>query len=323
MQERIHKILAHAGYGSRRACEEIIAEGRITINGRQATVGDKADPQQDDLRIDGQRVRPEQKVYYILNKPTGYLSTNSDPMGRRKVLDLLPGVPERVYPVGRLDADSRGLVLMTNDGELADLLTHPSHEVPKTYEVEVDGSLSGEQAEKLMTGVWLSDGRTAPARIKLLRRSATRTLLEITLREGRNRQVRRMLARLGHKVRSLSRTRIGNLSLRGLAPGKFRPLTEDELASLIRMARSQAPEKTKAKAGGATARKRRAAGRHDALKSSGAPADQQRRKGPPADKKPSSHRRTDRPGEKTDPGRRKAPNADQPQRDDEEFDVTL
>ncbi|NLV23143.1 MAG: pseudouridine synthase [Syntrophomonadaceae bacterium] len=157
--------------------------------------------------------------------------------------DLLPNVGRRVYPVGRLDADSRGLVLLTNDGELTDLLTHPSHQVSKTYEVEVDGLLSADEAQKLVAGVWLSEGRTSPARVKVLRRAGNRTLLEITLREGRNRQVRRMLARLGHKVRSLTRTRLGSISIRGLGVGKFRQLTDDEVESLRRAA-SAKPEKS-------------------------------------------------------------------------------
>ena len=244
MLERIHKLLAHAGFGSRRACEEIIADERVTVNGKTAQVGDKADLASDDLRVDGHRVKPEPKVYYLVNKPTGYLTTSSDPMGRRKVADLLPNTGRRVYPVGRLDADSRGLVLMTNDGELAELLTHPSHEVTKTYEVEVDGTLTNEEAEKLAAGVWVSNARTAPARVvKVLRRVANRTTLEVTLCEGRNQQVRRMLARLGHKVRSLTRTRLGNLSLHGVSPGKFRLVEPAEIASLERMARAQKTEK--------------------------------------------------------------------------------
>jgi 23S rRNA pseudouridine2605 synthase len=239
MLERLHKILAHAGYGSRRACEELVESGRVTVNGRPVALGDKADSSRDDIRVDGRRVKPEAKVYYLLNKPKNVLSTSSDPYGRRKVTDLLPGVRERVYPVGRLDADSRGLLIMTNDGDLAARLTHPRYEVAKTYEVEVVGELSGEDMQKLISGVWLSEGRTRRTQIRLLHRGKDRSRLEITLREGRNRQIRRMLAKLDHKVRSLTRTRIGPLTLKGLGPGQFRPLTQDEVRSLVKLSYSR------------------------------------------------------------------------------------
>lgn len=236
MQERLHKLLAHAGFGSRRGCELLIEDGRVTVNGRLAQVGDKGDPEVDDIRVNRQRIRAEHKVYFLINKPPGYLCTNDDPAGRKKVVDLLTGVKERVYPVGRLDADSRGLVIMTNDGDLAARLTHPRYEVPKTYEVEVDGRVTPEVAEKLVSGVWLSEGKTGQARLRVLHRGNARSQLEVTLREGRNREVRRMMVRLGHKVRRLTRTRIGHLSLHGLGPGKFRPLTSMEVADLYRAA---------------------------------------------------------------------------------------
>lgn len=239
MLERLHKILAHAGYGSRRACEELVESGRVTVNGRPVTLGDKADSATDDIRVDGRRVKAEAKVYYLLNKPKNVLSTSSDPYGRRKVTDLLPGVRERVYPVGRLDADSRGLLIMTNDGDLAARLTHPRYEVAKTYEAEVVGELSGEDMQKLISGVWLSEGRTRHSQIRLLHRGKDRSRLEITLREGRNRQIRRMLAKLEHKVRSLTRTRIGPLTVKGLGPGQFRPLTEGEVRSLVKLSQER------------------------------------------------------------------------------------
>lgn len=237
MQERLHKLLAHAGFGSRRSCELLIEDGRVTVNGQVAKVGDKGDLEVDDIRVNDRRVRVERKVYFLVNKPPGYLCTNDDPSGRRKVVDLLVGVKERVYPVGRLDADSRGLVLMTNDGDLAARLTHPKYEVPKTYEVEVDGRVTPDVAAKLVSGVWLSDGKTGSARLRVLHRGSARSQLEVTLREGRNREVRRMMVRLGHKVRRLTRTRIGHLGLHGLGAGKFRPLTSMEVADLYREAR--------------------------------------------------------------------------------------
>jgi 23S rRNA pseudouridine2605 synthase len=236
MQERLHKVLAHAGFGSRRGCEQLIEEGRVTVNGRVATIGDKGDPQVDEIRVDDRAIRLERKVYFLVNKPPGYLCTNDDPAGRRKVGDLLIGVQERVYPVGRLDADSRGLVLMTNDGDLAARLTHPRFEVPKTYEIEVDGRVTPEVAQKLVSGVWLSDGKTGRARLRVLHRGGATSQLEVTLREGRNREVRRMMVRMGHKVRRLTRTRIGHLTLHGLGPGKFRPLTSTEIGDLYREA---------------------------------------------------------------------------------------
>lgn len=239
MQERIHKILAHAGHGSRRSCEELIEGGRVTVNGKVATVGDKATLGADDIRIDGRRVRAERKVYFLLNKPKGMICTNSDPYGRPKVTDLTAGIPERVYPVGRLDADSRGLLIMTNDGELAARLTHPRYEVPKTYEVEIAGLMTGQDVQKLISGVWLNEGRTRSSQVRVLRRSARRSLIEITLREGRNRQVRRMLAKLNHPVKNLTRTRIGRLTLKGLGIRKFRPLTQGELQALIKLCRDK------------------------------------------------------------------------------------
>ena len=239
MQERIHKLLAHAGHGSRRSCEELIESGRVTVNGQVATVGDKATLGSDDIRVDGRRVRAERKVYLLLNKPKGVICTNRDPYGRRKVTDLMAGVTERVYPVGRLDADSRGLLIMTNDGELAARLTHPRYEVPKTYEVEIAGRMTGEDMQKLIAGVWLNEGRTKKSQVRVLRRGERRSLIEITLREGRNRQVRRMLAKLNHPVRNLTRTRIGRLTLKGLGTRKFRPLTRGELEALIKLSRDK------------------------------------------------------------------------------------
>ena len=239
MQERVHKILAHAGHGSRRSCEELIASGRVTVNGKVVTVGDKATLGVDDIRVDGRRVRAEPKVYLLLNKPKGVICTNRDPYGRRKVTDLMGGVTERVYPVGRLDADSSGLLIMTNDGELAARLTHPRYEVPKTYEVEIAGRMTGQDMQKLVSGVWLNEGRTKTSQVRVLRRGERRSMIEITLREGRNRQVHHMLAKLNHPVKNLTRTRIGPLTVKGLGTRKFRPLTRGELEALAKLCRDK------------------------------------------------------------------------------------
>jgi 23S rRNA pseudouridine2605 synthase/16S rRNA pseudouridine516 synthase len=175
-------------------------------------------------------------VYYLLNKPKGVLCTQSDPARRTRAVDLLPGVRERVYPVGRLDVDSQGLLLMTNDGELAARLTHPRYGVPKTYRARVSGRISRELTAKLREGVWLSGGKTQPARVSLVYESKEHSILEMTLHEGRNRQVRRMLARLGHPVRELTRIRMGRLELKGLGPGQFRLLRPAEVAELRSLA---------------------------------------------------------------------------------------
>jgi len=279
MQERLHKILAHAGFGSRRACEELIGEGRVTVNGDAAQVGDKAELGSDDIRVDGRRVKAERTVHYLLNKPPGVICTNADPSGRRKAIDLLTGVPERVYPVGRLDADSRGLLILTNDGELAARLTHPRYEVPKTYEAEVSGRVSAEDVRTLQSGLWLSDGRTSGVQVRVTHRGNARSRILITLREGRNRQVRRMLAKLGHKVRWLTRTRIGRLTLHGLGPGKFRRLTPDEVRALWNQTEKQPADTGRGK------RQRRKAPAHRKTRDSA---------GPPAPGKQQGQRRTGR-----------------------------
>lgn len=231
--QRIQKVLAAAGYGSRRGCEEMVLEGRVQVNGRLVrTLPVLVDPSQDDIRVDGRRLKRERTVYYLLHKPKGVLCTNDDPAGRMRAVDLLRGVKERVYPVGRLDASSTGLLLMTNDGELAEHLTHPRYGIEKTYHATVAGRISLEEVEKLKKGVGAAEGGMRQARIQVLHRGRDESVLEIRLREGRNRQVRTMLAALGHKVQQLRRTRIGNLSLRGLAPGQFRPLDKKELSML-------------------------------------------------------------------------------------------
>jgi 23S rRNA pseudouridine2605 synthase len=243
MSERLHKWLAAAGIASRRECEEMILDGRVTVNGRLADrLPVLIDPQRDDVRVDGRRIHAQRKVYFLLNKPRGVVCTNRDPAGRKRAVDLLVGVRERVFPVGRLDADSTGLLLLTNDGELALRLAHPRYGVEKTYRAEIRHAVPPGDLEKLRRGIWLSTGRArhgdAPAsraqatRVTVVYRSRQETALEIVLREGRNRQVRRMLAALGHPVRRLRRTQIGQLCIRGLGVGRFRPLTPAEVRYL-------------------------------------------------------------------------------------------
>ena len=234
--DRLQKILAHAGVASRRAAEKLIAEGRVTVNGRTVLeMGTKADLASDDIRVDGQRVKRAERLRYILlYKPAGYVTTRSDPQRRRTVMDLLGGVREYVYPVGRLDYETEGLLLLTNDGDLAARLTHPRHEVERTYEARVAGIPDDEALDRLRGGIPLDGRRTQPADVILLnkRPNDREGLLLVTIREGRNRQVRRMLEAVGHPVRKLRRTRIGPLGDRHLRPGEWRELSAKEVAAL-------------------------------------------------------------------------------------------
>jgi 23S rRNA pseudouridine2605 synthase len=230
--ERLQKVLARAGLGSRRVCEQLIDEGRVEVNGEVATLGRRVDPEQDRVTLDGVTipVRPG-LVYYLLNKPAKVVTTASDPQGRPTVIELVPADP-RVFPVGRLDWDTEGLLLLTNDGELAHGLTHPSRGVPKTYLVEVTGVPSRGALRSLREGIDLEDGRTAPATARLAQATPTGAALEIVIHEGRNRQVRRMCEAIGHPVRRLVRTRFGPLHDNRLAPGQWRPLTQAEIRAL-------------------------------------------------------------------------------------------
>lgn len=237
---RLQKLLSMAGIASRRASEQLIADGRVTVNGDTVTtLGAKATPGVDDVRVDGRRLKFAARPRYILlNKPTGYVTTRSDPQKRRTVLDLLTGVREYIYPVGRLDYDTEGLLLLTSDGDLAAKLTHPRHEVPRVYEAIVAGVPDDDAIEELRRGVYLDGRRTAEAGVT---RGATvrtgavpTTKLILTLFEGRNRQVREMCARVGHPVRSLQRVRYGPLNLRGLPTGAWRDLTSSEIEALRR-----------------------------------------------------------------------------------------
>jgi 23S rRNA pseudouridine2605 synthase len=234
--ERLQKILAHAGIASRRAAEKLIAEGRVTVNGTTVLeMGTKADLSSDDIRVDGRRVkRAERQRYILLYKPAGYVTTRSDPQRRRTVMDLLGGVRDYVYPVGRLDYDTEGLLLLTNDGDLAARLTHPRHEVERTYEAHVAGMPDQEALDRLRDGIPLDGRRTQPADVVLLnkRPNDREGILLVTIREGRNRQVRRMLEAVGHPVRKLRRTKIGPIADRQLRPGEWRELSPKEVAAL-------------------------------------------------------------------------------------------
>jgi 23S rRNA pseudouridine2605 synthase len=229
---RLQKVLAEAGLGSRRATELLIAGGRVRVNGQVAALGQRVDAAADRIEVDGALigVRPG-LVHYLLNKPAGVVTTAHDPQGRPTVIGAVPSEP-RVHPVGRLDADSEGLLLLTNDGDLTHRLTHPSFGVEKEYLVEVEGSPSRGALSRLRRGVELDDGRTAPAKVARL----DARLLRIAIHEGRNRQVRRMCAAVGHPVVRLVRTRIGPITDRTLAPGAWRPLSQDEVRALERAA---------------------------------------------------------------------------------------
>ena len=226
--ERLQKVLARVGLGSRRVCEELIADERVTVNGEVAVLGRRVDPERDLVEVDGAPIgiRPD-LVHYLLNKPTGTVTTASDPQGRPTVVDLVPAEP-RVFPVGRLDLDTEGLLLLTNDGELANRIAHPSRGVEKEYLAQVEARPSRAALRRLREGVELDDGITSPAQASLVEP----TLVRLVIHEGRNRQVRRMLDAVGHPVVRLIRTRIGPLSDRRLAPGAWRALTGDELRAL-------------------------------------------------------------------------------------------
>ena len=230
--QRLQKILASAGVDSRRKCEELILEGSVTVNGKVvAELPAFANPDTDDIRVDNQRIKKTEKVYFLLNKPKGVICTNADPMGRRKAVDLID-CHERIFCVGRLDADTTGLIILTNDSELTNRLTHPRYELPKTYHVKVRGRMEGEAVEKLKKGVWLSEGKTERAAVKVLKKTHTETLLEVSIRQGLNRQIRRTFAHLGYKVKSLKRTQIGNIVLKGIAVGSYKRMTKAQVAYL-------------------------------------------------------------------------------------------
>ena len=235
-EQRLQKVLAAAGVDSRRKCEELILDGAVRVN---LKLVDKlptfVDPEKDIITVNGKKIRAARKVYFLLNKPKGVICTNRDPQGRKKAIDLVR-TAERIFCAGRLDADTTGLIILTNDSELANRLTHPKYGLAKTYVVRVKGEPVGEQIEKLKKGIWLAEGKTGRASVKILKRGHKESLVEVTIRQGLNRQVRRMLAKVGLPVKSLTRTRIGKLTARGLGVGNFRALTKAEVAYLKKAA---------------------------------------------------------------------------------------
>lgn len=235
-EERIQKVMAEQGYCSRRAAEKLIEQGKVQLNGRPVKLGDKMDIKNDILTVNGQRVAMQRRVeyvYYMLNKPRGYISTLKDEMGRKAVSDLVADIPQRVLPIGRLDKDSEGLLLFTNDGAFINELTHPSHEVSKVYRTTVRPHATEAQITKLAAGVDIGEGeRTLPCTARVLVDEPDRTVIELVIREGKNRQVRRMCEAVGLQVVRLRRTQIGPVKLGMLAPGKTRELTPAEVLAL-------------------------------------------------------------------------------------------
>ncbi len=239
MAERLQKILSQWGIASRRKAEVMIRAGRVQVNGAVATLGQQADPEQDVIAVDGIPISPEQcpqKIYILLHKPRGVVSTCNDPEGRTTVLSLLPpelGQQQGIHPVGRLDAYSTGALLLTNDGSLTYHMTHPRHEVSKVYQVTVEGNPSEPVLNRWRTGLLLEGQQTLPAKVRRLDKSADSTTLEVVLREGRNRQIRRVAEQLGHPVKRLHRLAIGSIQLGNLSPGAYRKLSEQELKKLV------------------------------------------------------------------------------------------
>jgi 23S rRNA pseudouridine2605 synthase len=243
MEERLQKILARAGLGSRRACEELIRQGRVAVDGRVVQIGQKADPDRDRITVDGKPVQVEQRRTYVaVHKPRGVLSDEGDGSGRLSSVRDLVELPGRLFPVGRLDLRSEGLILLTDDGALAHRLTHPRFEHPKEYHVYVEGHPDDEMLRRWREGVFLDGRRTAPAAVSVLRGERDHTWLRVVLREGRKRQIRRVAAMLGHPVRRLIRVRIGPLRLGDLKPGKWRRLTGAEVRALRSAGRSSPPK---------------------------------------------------------------------------------
>jgi pseudouridine synthase len=237
MQERLQKVIAHAGIASRREAERLIVLGQVAVNGTVVTkLGTKVDPARDIITLNGSVVTivPE-KIYVVLNKPAGYVSTLKDPQKRPVVMDLLDRVGSRVYPVGRLDYDAEGLLLLTNDGELAHRLQHPSYRICRTYEVKVKGSPPNRKLSLLRKGVQLEDGMTLPAKAAFLKKTLKNSWITVTLYEGRNRQVKRMCAAIEHQVLKLKRIRFGSLYLDDLPQGRYRKLTKAEVKGLYRL----------------------------------------------------------------------------------------
>jgi len=238
-RQRLQKVLAAAGVDSRRKCEELILSGAVSVNSEVVdALPAFVDPEKDVITVNGKRIRTEQKVYFLLNKPKGVICTNFDPQGRKRAIDLVP-CRQRIFCVGRLDVDTTGLIILTNDSDLTNRLTHPRYEVPKTYVVRVKGYIDDAALERLKKGVWFAEGKTGEASVQILNRGHQESLVEITIREGLNREIRRMLARVGLPLKSLKRTRIGSITDKGIGVGRFRPLTNAELQYLRKVTAHQ------------------------------------------------------------------------------------
>ncbi len=231
---RLQKFLAESGVASRRKSEELIEQGKVKVNGRVATIGDKIDPKKDSVTVSGKKiVKTKTFTYIVLHKPRGFITTMNDEMDRKCVAELIKDVPGRVYPVGRLDRDSEGMLLFTNDGAFANAMTHPTKHVPKTYRVTVRPSITEDQITALTQGVIIDDRKTAPAEVHVVTKEEGRVVLEIILYEGRNRQIRKMCEEVGLEVARLKRTAIGSIKLGMLKQGAWRNLTEDEVRKLM------------------------------------------------------------------------------------------
>jgi len=226
---RLQKILASAGIDSRRKCEQLILDGFVRVNRKIVdTLPAFADPAEDLITVHGKRIPSPDRVYFLLNKPKGIICTNSDPQRRKKAIDLID-CEHRIFCVGRLDAETTGAIILTNDSELANRLTHPRYELPKVYQVTVKGRVMAPEIEKLKKGIWLSEGKTNPAAVKVIRRSHAITVLEVSIRQGLNRQIRRVMAKLEHPVKSLHRTKIGNITIKNLPIGAYRKLSKGHI----------------------------------------------------------------------------------------------
>lgn len=231
---RLQKFLAESGVASRRKSEQLIADGKVRVNGKVAQIGDKVNPKKDTVTVSGKKVvKTKEFTYILLHKPRGFITTMSDEMDRKCVAELIKDVPARVYPVGRLDRDSEGMLLFTNDGEFANAMAHPTKHVPKTYRVTVRPSISDEQITQLTTGIVIDDRKTAPAQVRVVTKEESRVVLEIILYEGRNRQIRKMCEAVGLEVARLKRTAIGSIKLGMLKQGAWRELSDDEVRKLM------------------------------------------------------------------------------------------
>lgn len=246
---RLQKFLAESGVASRRKSEELIADGKVKVNGKVASIGDKVDPKRDTVTVSGKKiVKRKEFTYILLHKPRGFITTMSDEMDRKCVAELIKDVPVRVYPVGRLDRESEGMLLFTNDGEFANAMTHPTKHVPKTYRVTVRPSITEDQITQLTTGIIIDDRKTAPAQVRVITKEEGRVVLEIILYEGRNRQIRKMCEAVGLETIRLKRISMGSLKLGSLGPGKFRELKKEEVSALKRAAQKSKSANSQGKA---------------------------------------------------------------------------